>query len=254
MSEPHALTDLLIIFSISVCVVLVFQRLRLPSIAGFLTAGALVGPYGLNLVSDLQQVQAMAGIGVVLLLFTIGIEFSLAQLAANRRLFLVAGPIQVLVTLALSAMVAKSLGLSLPEAIFWGFLISLSSTAIVLKTLGDRGESDSLYGRATIGVLVFQDLAAVPMMLVIPLMEEGTSPPLQDLVFTLVKSLVVVALVVVTARFFVPRLLAQIVSSRSRELFLLTVIVLCLGIAWVTSFSGLSLALGAFIAGLVISE
>jgi CPA2 family monovalent cation:H+ antiporter-2 len=254
VTDNKVLTDLLLIFSISIAVVFVFYQLRLPSIAGFLSAGALIGPYGLNLVSDLQQVNVMAEIGVVLLLFTIGIEFSLAHLAAARSILLVGGPLQVAGVLALATAGGMWAGLPVHQALFWGCLLALSSTAIVLKALADRGESDTLHGRATLGILIFQDLAVVPMMLVIPLLASRSEAAAGGGLLALAKSAVVVGLIIAAAWFLVPKLLEQIVRSRSRELFLLTIIVLCLGIAWVTSLAGLTLALGAFIAGLVISE
>ncbi|HKW86343.1 MAG TPA: cation:proton antiporter, partial [Nitrospiraceae bacterium] len=163
MPDYDVLSELLVIFAVSITVVFLFQKLRLPSIAGFLVAGALVGPHGLNLVSDLQQVQVLAKIGVVLLLFTIGVEFSLAHLTAARGLLLVSGPLQVGGVLLLVTLAGRLAGLPYGQAIFWGCLLSLSSTAIVLKTLTDRGESDSVHGRSTIGILIFQDLAVVPM-------------------------------------------------------------------------------------------
>jgi CPA2 family monovalent cation:H+ antiporter-2 len=248
------LSDLLTIFTVSIAVVFVFHQIRLPSIAGFLAAGALIGPYGLNLVSDLRQVTVLAEIGVVLLLFTIGIEFSLAHLAASRGLLLVGGPLQVASVLLLVTVGGLLIGLPYRQAIFWGCLLSLSSTAIVLKALAGRGESDSLHGRATIGILIFQDLAVVPMMLLTPILATAAEDVMVDVVLALAKSVVLVGVIVAAAWFLVPKLLEHIVRSRSRELFLLTIIVLCLGIAWLTSLSGLSLALGAFIAGLVISE
>ncbi len=254
MPERDLLTDLLVIFAVSITVVFLFQKIRLPSIAGFLAAGALIGPHGLNLVSDLQEVHRMAEIGVVLLLFTIGVEFSLSHLAASRRLLLVAAPLQVAGALLLVAGMGWLAGFTVREAIFWGCLLSLSSTAIVLKALAERGESDALHGRATIGILIVQDLAVVPMMLMTPMLAQaGTESP-ASLFLPLLKSALVVAGIVVAAWILVPRILQQIVRSRSRELFLLTVIVLCLGIAWLTSLAGLSLALGAFVAGLIISE
>ncbi|HJU04618.1 MAG TPA: cation:proton antiporter [Nitrospiraceae bacterium] len=254
MTSIHVLSDLLVIFGISIAVVYVFQRLRLPSIAGFLAAGALIGPFGLNLVSDLEQVNVMAEIGVVLLLFTIGIEFSLAHLTAAGRLILVSGPLQVGSVLLLVTLIGRLIGLPYGEAMFWGCLLSLSSTAIVLKALADRGEADSPHGRVTVSILIFQDLAVVPMMLLTPLMASRSGGATTELLLVLAKSVVLVGIIVAGAWFVVPRLLEQIVRSRSRELFLLTIIVLCLGIGLLTSISGLSLALGAFIAGLVISE
>jgi len=254
VTDYHAINDLLMIFTVSIAVVFVFHQLRLPSIAGFLAAGALIGPYGLNLVSDLDQVRVMAEIGVVLLLFTIGVEFSMALVAASRRLLLLGGPLQVASVLLLVMGGSVAAGLPTRQAIFWGCLVSLSSTAIVLKALSDRGESDSLHGRATIGILIFQDLAVVPMMLLTPVLASEAGEAAGTVLFTLGKSAAMVGLIVLAAWFLVPWLLNHIVRSRSRELFLLTIIVLCLGIAWLTSLSGLSLALGAFIAGLVISE
>jgi CPA2 family monovalent cation:H+ antiporter-2 len=254
VADHSVLSELLVIFAISIAIVFVFQKLRLPSIAGFLAAGALIGPYGLNLVSDLQQVNVMAEIGVVLLLFTIGIEFSLAHLTSARGLLLLSGLLQVGGVLLLVTIGGRLAGLPIGEAIFWGFLLSLSSTAIVLKALAERGESDSLHGRATISLLIFQDLAVVPMMLVTPLLAGPSKGTWAEVVLALAESAVLVGVIIAAAWFLVPRLLEQIVRSRSRELFLLTIIVLCLGIAWLTSLAGLSLALGAFIAGLVISE
>ncbi|QPD03037.1 MAG: Sodium:proton exchanger [Candidatus Nitrospira kreftii] len=254
MTDYGVLGNLLFIYTVSIAVVFVFHQFRLPSIAGFLVAGALIGPHGLNLISDIETVQVLAEIGIVLLLFTIGIEFSLKHLASLRRLLLIAAPIQVGGVIAIALLGGLVAGLPAPQAIFWGFLLSLSSTAIVLKALAASGESDSPHGRATIGILVFQDLAVVPMILLTPILASPNDGALSSVLLTLGKSILVVGCIVAGAWFAVPKLLEHIVRSRSRELFLLTIIVLCLGIAWLTSLGGLSLALGAFIAGLVISE
>lgn len=254
MNDHAILNDLLTIFVVSITIVFVFHQLRLPSIAGFLCAGAMIGPHGLNLVSDQDQVQVLAEIGVVLLLFTIGIEFSLAHMTAMRRLLLVGGLLQVGGVVVLVSLVGPLFGLTFAQSLFWGCVLSLSSTAIVLKALTDRGEMDSLHGRAATSILVFQDLAVVPMMLLIPSLTHPMDSAATTLVLTLSKAVLAVGLILIGARYLVPKFLERIVQSRSRELFLLTIIVLCLGIAWLTSLSGLSLALGAFIAGLVISE
>ena len=254
MTDYGVLGNLLVIFSVSIAVVFVFHQFRLPSIAGFLVAGALIGPHGLNLIGDIGTVQVLAEIGVVLLLFTIGIEFSLVQLASLRRLLFVGGPIQVGSVLAVAWLGAVGVGLSWQEGIFWGCLLSLSSTAIVLKALANKGDSDSIHGRTTIGILIFQDLAVVPMMLLTPILASRVEGSGVSVLYTLAGSIIIVGLIIAAARYAVPKLLEHIVRSRSRELFLLTIIVLCLGIAWLTSLGGLSLALGAFIAGLVISE
>lgn len=254
MTDYNVLTNLLFIYTVSIAVVFLFHQFRLPSIAGFLVAGALIGPHGLNLISDIATVQVLAEIGIVLLLFTIGIEFSLVQLASLQRLLLIAAPIQVGGVIAITSLGGTLAGLPTSQAIFWGFLLSLSSTAIVLKALTASETSDSAHGRATIGILVFQDIAVVPMILLTPILASPGDGALAPVLLSLGKSLVVVACILVGAWYAVPILLEHIVRSRSRELFLLTIIVLCLGIAWLTSLGGLSLALGAFIAGLVISE
>ena len=254
MTDYGALANLLVIFTASIAVVFVFHQFRLPSIAGFLVAGALIGPYGLNLISDIETVRALAEIGIVLLLFTIGIEFSLGHLVSMRRLMFLAAPIQVGGVLCIAWLGAMLAGLSWQQGVFWGFLFSLSSTAIVLKTLAERGDSDSIHGRATIGILVFQDLAVVPMMLLTPILGGQSDGSALAILLTLGESVLVVALVIAASWYLVPKVLGHIVRSRSRELFLLTIIVSCLGIAWLSSLGGLSLALGAFIAGLVISE
>ncbi len=254
MTDYGVLANLLVIFTVSIAVVFIFHKFKLPSIAGFLVAGALIGPNGLNLISDIATVHVLAEIGIILLLFTIGIEFSLVQLASMRQLLLVAAPIQVGGVLLIAWLGAMLVGLSWQQGVFWGFLFSLSSTAIVLKALAERGDSDSIHGRATIGILIFQDLAVVPMMMLTPILASQSQEGGLSVLFALGKSVVVIALVIAAAWYLVPRLLGHIVRSRSRELFLLTVIVSCLGIAWLTSLGGISLALGAFIAGLVISE
>lgn len=254
MVELNVLRDVLVIFSVSIGVVFLFQKLRLSSIAGFLVAGTLVGPYGLNLISDRDQVEVLAEIGVILLLFTIGLEFSLVRLKASRNLFLVGGPFQVIGVLIMVTAGGIGFGLPVREAIFWGLLLSLSSTAIVLKALAERGETDTLHGRSTIAILIFQDLAVVAMMLITPLLGDQGQEGASEVVITLAKSAVLVGLIILAARVIVPKFLDHIVHTRSRELFLLTVVVIALGTAWFTSLAGLSLALGAFIAGLVISE
>lgn len=254
MNEINALRDILVIFSVSIGVVFLFQKLHLPSIAGFLVAGTLVGPYGLNLISDREQIKILAEVGVILLLFTIGLEFSLAKLKSSKSIFFISGPVQVFGVMFLVLLGSFVFGKTVNTGIFWGMLLSLSSTAIVLKALADRGENHTLHGRSTIGILIFQDLAVVPMVLMAPFLIDQRSEGIGYILLTLGKAMVFVIAIVLAARVLVPRLLEHIVRVRSRELFLLTIVVLGLGTAWLTSLAGLSLALGAFIAGLVISE
>jgi CPA2 family monovalent cation:H+ antiporter-2 len=215
MTDYGVLTNLLVIFTVSIAVVFIFHKFRLPSIAGFLVAGALIGPHGLNLISDIGTVQVLAEIGIVLLLFTIGIEFSLVQLASMRRLLFLAAPIQVGGVLLIAWIGAMLVGLSWRQGMFWGFLFSLSSTAIVLKALAERGDSDSIHGRATIGILVFQDLAVVPMMLLTPILASQSDGGGLAILLTLGKSALVVGLVIAASWYLVPKMLGHIVRSRS---------------------------------------
>src|SRR5438477_613791 len=251
--QYQLLRDLAIIFAGSLLVILVFHRLKLPALPGFIVAGVLLGPNALGLVSDVHQVESLAEVGVILLLFTIGIEFSLSRLREMGRQVVIGGGAQVLLTVGLSAAVAAALGLAWPVAVLVGFLVALSSTAIVLKGLADKGEIDTPHGRLATGVLIFQDLCVVPMMLVLPYLAGGAGEG-AGVAWALIKAGLVVAGVLVLARTVVPRALSEIVKTRSRELFLIAVILVGTLTALGTAAAGASLALGAFLAGLVISE
>ena len=251
--QYQLLRDLAIIFAGSLLVILVFHRLKLPALPGFIVAGVLLGPNALGLVSDVHQVESLAEVGVILLLFTIGIEFSLSRLREMGRQVVIGGGAQVLLTVGLGAALAVGLGLAWPVAVLLGFLVALSSTAIVLKGLADKGEIDTPHGRLATGVLIFQDLCVVPMMLVLPYLAGGAGEG-AGVAWALIKAGLVVAGVLVLARTVVPRALSEIVKTRSRELFLIAVILVGTLTALGTAAAGASLALGAFLAGLVISE
>jgi monovalent cation:H+ antiporter-2, CPA2 family len=253
MSQYVLLRDLAIIFAGSLVVILAFHRLRLPALPGFIVAGVLLGPNALGLVSDVHQVESLAEVGVILLLFTIGIEFSLSRLREMGRQVVVGGGSQVLLTVVLTLALAVLFGVPWPVAVLLGFLVALSSTAIVLKGLTDKGEIDTPHGRLATGVLIFQDLCVVPMMLVLPFLA-GAGSGLGGLGLALLKAGLVVVGVLVLARTVVPRVLSEIVKTRSRELFLIAVILVGTLTALGTAAAGASLALGAFLAGLVISE
>jgi len=254
MMQYLLLRDLAIIFAGSLLVILVFHRLKLPALPGFIVAGVLLGPNALGLVSDVHQVESLAEVGVILLLFTIGIEFSLTRLREMGRQVIIGGGAQVLLTVGLAAALAAGLGLAWPVAVLLGFLVALSSTAIVLKGLADKGEIDTPHGRLATGVLIFQDLCVVPMMLVLPFLAGDAGGGAAGLGWALAKAGLVVAGVLVLARTVVPRVLSEIVKTRSRELFLIAVILVGTLTALGTAAAGASLALGAFLAGLVISE
>ena len=252
--EIPLLNDIIIIFGLSIAILFICHRLRVPAIVGFLLTGILAGPYGLGLVKAVHEVEILAEVGVVLLLFTIGIEFSLKRLLQIKKPVLMGGSIQVLLTLLVTFIIVRQLGQPIGESIFIGFLIALSSTAIVLKLLQERAEVDSPHGRTTLGILIFQDIIIVPMILVTPLLAGVTGDSGESVLILIAKGIGIIGLVFVSAKWIVPQVLYQIARTRSRELFLLSVIVICLAVAWITSSAGLSLALGAFLAGLIISE
>ncbi|TAL08676.1 MAG: sodium:proton exchanger [Nitrospirae bacterium] len=253
MIELTFLRDLVILFGASIVVVYCFNKLRVPAVVGFLVAGTLLGPYGLDVVNDVSHVEILAEVGVVMLLFTIGVEVSLARITSLRTV-VGGGLLQIGAAIALSALAGLAFGLPVNQGVFWGFLTAMSSTAIVLKMLTERGETNSPQGRLTIGVLIVQDLSVVPMMVLTPVLAGQGEGGVAAVAWSLLKALLLVTLILVAARFLIPRLLIEVVRSRSRELFTITIILACLGIAWLSSLAGLSLALGAFIAGLIISE
>ncbi|MBB6096826.1 CPA2 family monovalent cation:H+ antiporter-2 [Deinobacterium chartae] len=250
---PAFFTQLALLLVVSAGVAYVCQRIGLLPIVGFLLAGVLAGPGALGLVSDPELIDSAAEVGVVLLLFTIGIEFSLEKLARIQRLIFVGGGLQVGLSVALVALLALAFGVRLPEGIFTGCLIALSSTAVVMKLLADRARTRSATGQAALGILIFQDLAVVVMVLLIPLLGGQGGSPL-DLVWALGKAALLVTGVLLVARRVMPRLLEAVARTCSQEVFLLTVVAVCFGTAYLTSLAGVSLSLGAFLAGLLVSE
>ena len=253
MPELNILRDLLVLFALGVAVVVLFHRARIPPIVGFLITGVLCGPYGFGLIRGVHEVEALAEIGVVLLLFTVGIEFSIQQLMRIRRFLVIGGGMQVGLTLLATMLLSRLAGVSWPVATFLGMLVALSSTAIVLRLFGDRGETATLPARSALAILIFQDLCIVPLVLLTPYLG-GTGGDPATILIVAAKALAFLVAAVIAARFMVPRLLEVVVNTRKREVFLLTIVLLCLGTAWASAHIGLSLALGAFIAGLVISE
>jgi len=248
------LKDLAVIFAVSLLVILAFHRVKLPPLPGFIVAGVLLGPNALGLVSDVHRVEGLAEVGVVLLLFTIGIEFSLSRLREMGRQVLVGGGLQVGLTVAAAAGLAAALGHPWRVALFLGCLIALSSTALVLKGLTDQGEIDAPHGRLATGVLIFQDLCVVPIMLALPFLAGRAGGGGAQLALALGKAALIVIGVTILARTVVPPLLTEILKTKSRELFLIAIILLGTLTALGTAEAGASLALGAFLAGLVISE
>lgn len=252
--EHKVLTDIIVILTSAVVIVLVSHKLKLPAIIGFLITGILIGPGGLRWVADGEMVQTLSEIGVVMLLFVVGLEFSPAHLKAIRRSFWYGGSLQISATIFAVSIVFFTFHFSWEQSIFYGFIIAVSSTAVVLRELTERRELDTLTGRTSLGILLFQDFAIVPMAALIPFLAGRVKASWSQLgLRALVISLAII-LGLMTTRKLLPLLFLMVARTRVREIFVLTALLMCLGIAFLTSLLGLSPALGAFIAGIIISE
>jgi len=252
--EFQLLKDMVLILALAVAVLYVFHRLRIPSVIGFLLTGVITGPHGLNLISNLHDVEVIAEVGVILLLFTIGIEFSLKSLLKIGRILLIGGSFQVIVTIAAITLVSLRIGNAINESIFIGFLVALSSTAIVLKLIQDKGEIDAPHGRISLGILIYQDIVIVPMMLLTPILAGNTGGIGSSYWEIIIKFAGIALLLFLGTKYIIPYTLYKLAKTQSRELFLFSIIVIAFAAALFTYSLGLSLALGAFIAGLLISE
>lgn len=253
MIDGSLLQGLVFLLGIGISTAVVLHRVNVPPVLCYLLTGLLCGPYGFALVNNIHEVEQLAELGVVLLLFTIGIEFSFDRLKQLKRFLLFGGALQVLVTIGSAALVGLVFGLPWSVAVFVGMLIALSSTVLVVRMLQHRGESSSGHGTAAISILVFQDLCIVPMVLLTPFLG-GQGGDLMSVLMLTGKSLAFGAAAVAVASVAVPWLLNHVALTRQRETFMLTIMLLCLGMGWATSQFGLSLALGAFIAGIVLSK
>ena len=252
--EIPLLQDITVIFSISLIVIFVCHHIHIPAIVGFLISGIIAGPYGLRLIKSTHEVEALSEVGIVLLLFTIGLEFSFKELFRLKRPVLLGGSLQVLLTIIVTAILAYTLGINLNSAIFLGFLLALSSTAIVLKTLQEKAAIETPHGQNSLAILIFQDIIVVLLMLLTPVLAGSNKNILLTLGTLTLKGIIIFVVVIISIRYIIPKILYQIVRTRNRELFLLCVCTIALIIAWLTSSLELSLGLGAFLAGLIISE
>ncbi|SNS62364.1 Kef-type potassium/proton antiporter, CPA2 family [Belliella buryatensis] len=253
-AEIPLLSDIVVIFGLATLVILLFMRLKIPTIIGFLFTGALAGPYGLSLVNASTAVEMLSEVGVILLLFVIGMEFSLKSLLSIKKAVFIGGSLQVGLTIGATALLTYSFGFEWNVAVFFGFLFALSSTAIVLKLLQESGQVNTIPGRTTLAILIFQDVVIVPLMLFTPMLAGESDNIALSLFYMAIKGALVVLLTIVSAKYIIPQLLFRVTKTRSEELFLLSIILTCFAVAYVTSLLGLSLGLGAFLAGLIISE
>lgn len=254
MPAPAFLGPLALIFLAALGAAYVLHRLRQPPLVGFLVAGAVLGPYGLGLVHDVSVVETLAELGVVLLLFTIGLELSVGHLRRLGPIVWFAAPVQIVGTIALVILVARSRGVPLAAGLFAGYLVALSSTAIVLKLLSDRREINAPHGKFLIGILVLQDLAVVPMLLSLGLLAGHSGGGATPALVALLKTAATASALVLAARVLVPRFIGALAGTRQKEIFVVAVLFLVLGSSLATSWAGLSAALGAFLAGLFLSE
>jgi len=252
--ELALLKDIVIIFALSTLVNLVFSRYKIPTVVGYLLTGIIAGPHLLSLIDARHEIELMAEIGVVLLLFTIGLEFSLSHLLKIRRIVFLGGFVQVIFTAAVFFGFSNLYGLQWKGALLMGFLAALSSSALVLKLLQERSELTSNYGRTVLGILIFQDLLLAPLLLFTDLLSDKSPDLPAELLILTVKVVVILLFVYAGNKWLLPRLLSIIAMAKNQELFMMSIFLICFAIALLTSKLGMSLAFGAFLAGLMISE
>jgi CPA2 family monovalent cation:H+ antiporter-2 len=249
-----ALAQILVLLTASVLVVAAARRLKLPPILGFLTVGMALGPYALDLAVDAQAIRVLGEYGVVFLVFTLGLEFSLPRMVAMKWEVLGLGGSQVLLTMLLLGAVGRLLGLDATVALVLGGALAMSSTALVVRQLVDQAEVNRTHGRLAVGILLAQDLAFVPMLALVSVLQARAAFELYPAIFAAAKAAGALIVVLATGRWLLRPLFHEIARLRSPELFLLAVLLVALGSAWATNAVGLSLALGAFLAGMMLAE
>jgi CPA2 family monovalent cation:H+ antiporter-2 len=252
--ELAILKDIVIIFALSTLVNLIFTRFRIPTVVGYLITGIIAGPHLLSLVEARHEIELMAEIGVVLLLFTIGMEFSLKHLLRIRRIVFFGGLLQVSFTAGVFILISHFYGMNWQGALLIGFLAALSSSALVLKLLQERSELTSNYGRTVLGILIFQDLLLAPLLLFTNLLADTSVNISNELLLLTIKVIAIIGFVYAGNKWLLPKLLHLIALARNQELFMMSIFLICFAIALLTSKLGMSLAFGAFLAGLMISE
>ncbi|HJJ29333.1 MAG TPA: cation:proton antiporter [Methanocorpusculum sp.] len=236
------------------CAVLMYfigRKIKMPLLIGYFVTGIIVGPYALGLVTS-EEVSVLAEMGVIFLMFTIGLEVSIKTLIEMKKIVLIAGTLQLVLTCGATMGIMMLFGFAWNVALFIGFLVAHSSTAIIMNIYQKSGEINQEHGKVALGILIFQDLNVVPMMMLVPLLA-GTGADLLDSVISFVVGMIILVLILLGAIFIVPKLLKKVALTRSRELFIIAIIIICFGIAWLMSMNGVSLALGAFLAGVAIS-
>ncbi len=250
----NIIKEIVIILLISIPILFLFHKINLSSIIGFLIAGMIIGPYGFGFITETEEIEVMAEIGVILLMFTIGLEFSIEKLLKMKKLFFIGGGLQVGLTILFFTILSSLFGLKIQNAIFVSMLISLSSTAIVLRLFVDKNELDSPQGKISLGMLLFQDLFIVPALIMLPILGSSEEINIIKIISQIVYAFGLIIVIVLVSRFIIPKIIYQIANLRMREVFTIGILLLILGTAYITETIGLSLSIGAFIAGLIISE
>jgi len=246
--------NFLILSAVAVAGGLTARRFHLPTILGYIVGGILIGPFGLAVIHDAAIVETFSDLGVILLLFTVGLEFPLKEFGQLGKITVMGGLAQILITSAVGLLLGNWLGTNWLGSCLLGFMVAFSSTMIVLKILAERRETDSEHGRILIGILLIQDIAVVPLLILVPLLNGGGPDVLSSLGFVALKAGLFIALNVILGIWIIPWLFRNVANERFRELFLLTVIILVLASAIGSVYLGLSFAFGGFIAGLLIGQ
>ncbi|MBI2608343.1 MAG: cation:proton antiporter [Deltaproteobacteria bacterium] len=251
--DATLLSHLVVIILVALIVVYLLKFIKVPPLIGFLLSGTLLGPHGLSIIQNSQDINTIAEIGVILLLFSIGLEFPLNDFKRYFKLALFGGTAQIILTILLTCLFSNLLNLSVYKAIFLGGILSLSSTSIVIKLLSEKGMMATVSGRMSMAILIFQDIAVIPMLILLPIFGGEDFNPIL-LLNAVFKTGVFLAIIYLLNRFVMDQLFKEIVKTRNREVFVLMIVLTCFGVAFISHQFGLSLALGAFIAGVMLAS
>lgn len=251
-TEAELMFAVVIVLACAVAIYFVGKKIRMPLLIGYFLTGIVVGPFGLGLVSE-EQVSMLSEFGIILLMFTIGLEISLKNLLSMKKIVLIGGTLQLVLTTAVVFGVMMFFGFAWNTSLLIGFLVAHSSTAIIMNIYQKSGEIDTQHGKISLGLLIFQDLNVVPMMMLVPLIAGTAGTSAGESVLSFIIGMIIVVLILLAAVYIVPRFLKRIVMTRNSELFVISIVIICFGTAWIMSLNGVSLALGAFLAGVAIS-
>lgn len=247
-------SEMLIVLFVATFTALLFERLRLPALLGFILAGTVIGPHGFRWIFELERIHALAEIGMIFLMLTIGLEFSFERLKGLKKIAFIGGAAQILLSIGVSILAALAMGWSAYLGFVLGSVIALSSTAVVFRNLADRGQIDTEHGRICLAILVFQDLAVGPLLIFINAFGGDSVSVAHAILFSLLKAAGLFGVLALFSKWLLPRFLRWITLSKSREIFMLATVLLCFGMSWLSAKLGLSASLGAFFAGLMLAN